>query len=149
IASGVRCAEITRTSYGTWNSSRASAAARMVGQSESLPMMTPTNAPLACSTSATLALPQPPGGTAGARPYDLQVVAEHRDVADLATRPYLLPVQVHPSSWVGGEQVMQALVDPHTAGRSTEDVDHYRHRCQRCGIAQRVVEHRPQVLLEL
>ena len=42
IATGVRCAEITRTSYATPKSSSTSAAARMVGQSESLPMISPT-----------------------------------------------------------------------------------------------------------
>jgi hypothetical protein len=42
IRCGVRWAETTRTSAGTPNSARASAAARIVLRSESLPMTTPT-----------------------------------------------------------------------------------------------------------
>lgn len=45
---GVRWAEITRVSQGTPNSAQASAAAFMVGQSESLPMMMPTSGAERC-----------------------------------------------------------------------------------------------------
>ena len=43
ISLGIRCAETTSTSYGTPNSASASAAASITGQSESLPMTTPTS----------------------------------------------------------------------------------------------------------
>src|SRR6516162_6827845 len=43
ITSGVRCAETTRTSWATPNSTSTSIAGCMVGRSESLPMITPTN----------------------------------------------------------------------------------------------------------
>ena len=52
IASGVRCADTTRTSAGTSNSRRTSTAPCMTVRSESLPMITPTSgdAPaIACS----------------------------------------------------------------------------------------------------
>jgi hypothetical protein len=41
--SGVRCAETTRTSWGTSSSSRTAAACRIVSQSEEEPMMMPTS----------------------------------------------------------------------------------------------------------
>src|SRR5919199_4685895 len=142
IASGVRCADTTRTSYATANSSIASAAACITGQSESEPMMTPT--------SGIAPLPQPAGGVRGARPYLVQVVAEHRHVTDLASGPDPLAVQVDPRLRHSGEHVVQPLVQGHrSAVRAAEHVRHHGHRRGRRRVAQRVVEDRAQVLLEL
>src|SRR4051812_33944690 len=110
---GVRCAETTRTSCATWNSPSASVAARMTGQSESLPMITPTSGTLA---SLTHALPEPSGGGHGARPYRFHVLTQHGHVPDLAARPHLLAVEVHLRPRVGGEEMVQPLVNFH--GRS-------------------------------
>ena len=43
ISRGIRWADTTSTSWATSNSSRAAAAASITGQSESLPMTTPTS----------------------------------------------------------------------------------------------------------
>src|SRR5256885_1398750 len=69
ISFGVRCADTTRTSWATSNSISTSAAPDIVGQSESLPMTTPTTTSL---TAAPLAVArQVPG-----------VVRAHRDRVD-------------------------------------------------------------------
>jgi hypothetical protein len=70
-------------------------------------------------------------------------------MADLAARPRLLPVQVHASTRVGGHQVVQPLVDRHRGGRTSEHVGHHDDRRGRRCVAERVVEHGAQVLLEL
>lgn len=58
ILSGVLCAETIVSSYGTPNCSKTSAAARIVGRSESLPMMTLTTGcgPLSVTSSSTTSL---------------------------------------------------------------------------------------------
>ncbi|GFJ91437.1 hypothetical protein Prum_050790 [Phytohabitans rumicis] len=148
MATGVRWAETTRTSYATPNSSSASAAAFIVGQSESLPMITPTTA-LICPPVRSLALPQPARGSRRPGPYVVHVVAEHRDVPDLPARADLLAVQVDLGARVGGEQVVQPLVERDAAGRATEDVRHHDGRSGQRRLAHGVVQDRPQVLLEL
>ena len=45
MSRGIRCADTTSASYGTANSASAPAAARMTGQSESLPMTIPDQEP--------------------------------------------------------------------------------------------------------
>src|SRR4051812_25511199 len=105
---GVRCADTTLTSYGTSNSVSASAAAFMTGQSESLPMITPTNglkSQLLCSTGRfalavnvisvqPFRVRQPVCGQLRALAHVGHRLAEHRHVADLAARPFLLAVVV-------------------------------------------------------
>src|SRR5215471_15757966 len=97
----------------------------MVGQSESLPMMTPTVG------LVTDTFPQPTGRAPGPIPYRGRVVAEHRDMPDLPARAYLLAVQVDPRSRIGGEEVVQTFVDAHPPGRSTEDIGHDHGRSDR------------------
>ena len=46
ISAGIRCADTTSASYGTPNSARALTAASITGQSESLPITTPTSGSL-------------------------------------------------------------------------------------------------------
>ena len=70
-------------------------------------------------------------------------------MTDLAPRPDLLAVEMHLHPGVGREQVVQPLVDRHPAGFATEHVGHHHRRRGRAGVAQRVVQYRPQVLLEL
>src|SRR6185369_14864887 len=99
---GVRCADTTPTSNGTSNSANAVTASSITDQSLSLPMMTPTRAPLLAMFIPSVrpfAVRQPVRGTY--RPFPdlrgvLRVVdrttrgAEHVDVADLAARPFRL-----------------------------------------------------------
>src|SRR3954453_23915158 len=106
MSRGVRWAETTRTSYGTSNSASASAAAPMTGQSESLPMITPTTgAALGSGMRGRLSQVlgpavgpgrggQPGGGQRGAGPDGGHVVAEERHVADLAVGALGLAVEV-------------------------------------------------------
>ena len=88
ISRGVRCAETTRTSCGTSNSASACAAGSIVGQSESLPITTPT------SSSATVVLPlqrPEPAACHARRRASSTSSAEHRDVPELAAGRTPLP----------------------------------------------------------
>src|SRR3954468_820631 len=102
---GVRWAERTCASYGTSNSSSASAAGSMTGQSESLPMTMPTTGSLLgplTRVSSVLGVERE-GGVhhavgqvmrRGHRPraHLGDVVAQRGDVAELATAPLALAV---------------------------------------------------------
>src|SRR5215208_4138847 len=103
---GVRWAETTCASKPIPNSSRASAAGSIIGQSESLPITMPTIGSLVLIRSVLLlegerglddAVGQVPRGSGCPRPDLGEVVAERRDVAELAPRPLTLavPVQLH------------------------------------------------------
>jgi len=56
-------------------------------------------------------------------------------------------VHLHPG--LGGEQVVQPLVQSGPAGLAAQHVDHHDNRSGQGRVAERVVEHRAQVLLEL
>src|SRR5688500_14758739 len=115
---GVRCAETTFTSQATSNSASASAAARITGQSESLPMITPTGgASVDVIAVQPFAVGEPVRGQARAGPDLVHPRAEHGHVADLAPRPLLLAVVVHVRLGKSREQVMQPLVGAHRRRR--------------------------------
>src|SRR5262245_28335621 len=109
---GVRCAETTPTSNRISNSAKAIAAASMVGQSESLPMIRPTCALL------TVGIPSvgpnrvrhPVRRALGLLAHHGDIVAEHVDMPDLAIRAFALAVQVHLRLRQSGEEVVQSLV---------------------------------------
>src|SRR6476469_6427081 len=111
---GVRCADTTLTSYGTSNSVSASAAAFMTGQSESLPMITPTSgltasAPMNVVSVQPYRVRQPVRGQLRPLTHVGHRRAEHRHVADLAARPFLLAVVVHMGVTEPRQQVVQSL----------------------------------------
>src|SRR5689334_4986106 len=101
----------------------------MTGQSESEPMTIPTRGP---DLSASLTLVsqlsgEPRRGMPGALQTLLQVVTVGVDVPDLAPRPRLLAVQVHPQVRVAGQGVGVPVVQPAAGvGGAAEDVDHHR-----------------------
>ena len=69
---------------------------------------------------------------------------------DLAARALLFAVEVHMDVRQPAEQVVDALIHAHRRGCvRAEHVGHHRHRCDRAGHAEWVVQHRPQVLFEL
>src|SRR6476469_5081219 len=93
---------------------------------------------------------EPGRRVAGSLETIFQVVAVGVHVPDLATRPRLLAVQVDAQPWVAREGVRVPVVEAASGvGGAAEDVDH--HRPWRPGDrgAERQVEHRPQVVLEL
>src|SRR4051812_16312087 len=107
---GVRWAERTCASYGTSNSSSASAAGSITGQSESLPMTMPTTGSLLgplTRVSSVLGLEreggvddavgQVPGRSHCAGAHLGDVAAQCGDVAELAASSLSLavPVQLH------------------------------------------------------
>jgi hypothetical protein len=71
-------------------------------------------------------------------------------VADLAARSFVLAVEVNPGLWHPREQVVQPLVEGgRRRFRGAQHIGHHRHRHRGIGIAEWVVEHRAQMLLEL
>ena len=69
---------------------------------------------------------------------------------DLAARPFVLAVEVNPGVGHPREQVVQPLVERHRRClRGAQHVGHHRQRRDGVGGAERVVQHRPQMLLEL
>src|SRR5262252_3252932 len=147
ISCGIRCADTTSASWGTPNSSSAAAAASITGQSESLPMTTPTRAPpfmgsilsrsqIACRAPGPLSQLVPQRGIPG-----------HGHVPDLAPRAHLLAVQVHLHTRIGRHHMQVAPV--HAGIGTTKDIRHNDLRRDRTGSAQRKVQDGPQVLLEL
>src|SRR4051812_46847078 len=115
------------------NSSSASAAARMTGQSESEPITIPTlgSAPASdgalmggsvssttwSGRSASLALVaevarEPGGGVPGPLEAVVEVLAVGVHVADLAAGPQVLAVEVHPQVRVARERVREPVVEP-------------------------------------
>src|SRR3569833_3099935 len=161
ISCGIRWAETTSASYGTPNSSSASAAAFMTGQSESLPITTPTvTVPpspgawprgrvrrVARPARSPRSVPQVVGRVARPFAYLVQVVAERGHVPDLAAWTDLLAVEVHLHARVVRHHVDVARIDLGIV--AAEDVGHHRVRRGRPRVAQRKVEHRAQVLFEL
>src|SRR5262245_61482195 len=113
------------------NSVSAVPAASITGQSESDPITMPTSAvarPFSSSPSLTL-VSQLPGEPRGRVPRALQtirqVITVGVDVADLAARPQVLPVQVHAQPRVAGERVRVPVVQPAGLDRAAEHVDHH------------------------
>src|SRR5690348_10365015 len=109
MPTGVRCAETTRTSCGTSNSASASAAALITDQSESLPMITPTDVSLMrgprgsakrsvrssfAGCSRLISVPQVRRGGAGPGADVGEGGAERGDVPDLAAGAEALAVEV-------------------------------------------------------
>src|SRR5829696_2487484 len=145
MLSGIRWAETTSTSTDTSNSASAVAAAPMTGQSESDPMTMPTRG-VGAGSSIRISLqigrgvPSTPSGA-------IEIIAEGSDVADLASRSDLLAVELHPELAIPGEAMQQRrrkIID-----RAAENVDHHRPRHSGTRIAQREIEYRPQMVLEL
>src|ERR1700729_2114159 len=107
MPNGVRWAETTRTSCGTSNSASASAAADITVQSESLPIITPTSAASGMRVSVREVLRR----SHGPGPHVVQVIAQRRHVADLATGPEPLAVQVNLDVWPVRHAVVYPFVD--------------------------------------
>src|SRR5262245_3934425 len=121
----------------------------MTGQSESDPMTTPT----AGSAESVIDLSSQVGGRIMCALAKLgQVGPGDRDMADLATSADLLAVHVNTQVWVAGlaMDVSGVRIDwPTSLVEVTEHVDQHGVR-RPCGWrAQRQVEHRAQMLLEL
>src|ERR1700733_6393979 len=135
ILSTVRCADTTPTSYATSNSSSACAAACIVGQSESLPMMMPTFGS-GCVIAGSFM--QPPSGARSRGADARQVGTERRDVADLAARAHRLAVEVHLPARFGRHHVVQPLVDRHATVGAAEHVGHDDDRRGEAGVAERI-----------
>lgn len=71
-------------------------------------------------------------------------------MSHLAAGPLRLAVQMNLGFGHPREQVVQSLVERHCRRRGgAEHVGHHRHRDDRVGVAERIVEHRAQMLLEL
>ena len=72
-------------------------------------------------------------------------------MADLAARAFLLAVEVNPGVGHPREQVVQPLVegDHRRRLRRAQHVGHHRYRRDGVGVAERIVQHRAQMLLEL
>src|ERR687897_800492 len=84
-----------------------------------------------------------PGRWAGA----VEIIAEGGDMADLASRPHLLAVELHPEPAIPSEAMQQRrrkIIDA-----ATEDIDHHRPRHSGARITQGQIEDRAQVVLEL
>src|SRR5579875_695141 len=121
MSRGIRCAETTSASQETPNSASASAAARITGQSESLPITIPARGwPLTRSPSCDTAARQAPLTSSfallvapaevvhrAARPVPQvpRVVAEHGDMADLPPGTHVLAVDVQLHARVGGHHM--------------------------------------------
>src|SRR6266542_2393607 len=120
ISVGIRCADTTSASKGTSNSTHTSAAAFIVGQSESDPITIPTVMPLPLLVDgAGEVRRRVPGAFTGL----LEVVAVRRDMADLATGLDRLAVEVDLEPGVAGHAVQQPAVH----------IDHHRVRRPRGG----------------
>src|ERR1700761_6133424 len=166
MRSGVRCAETTPTSNGTSNSASAWAASSITDQSLSLPMITPTRGPGVLGVMVMVApsvgpfrMREPVRRPRRAFPHicDVRVVVEravrrakHIDVSDLAARPLTLVVQVHLCLGHPAEQVVHPLVHAHRRSLlRANHIGHHGNWCDRCRVAERIVEDRTQVLFEL
>ena len=69
---------------------------------------------------------------------------------DLSAGPFLFAVEVHVGVGHPAEQMVDALIHTHRRRRvRAEHIGHHRHRCDRAGRAEWIVQHRPQVLFEL
>src|SRR5918995_2211284 len=144
MASGIRWAETTSAAYGTSNSARAVAAADMTGQSESDPITMPTRAVVPSGIGVS---GQVRRGVPGPAADPVEVVAARGDVADLAAGSDLLAVELHSQPPVPGEAVHQRRGQ--VLDRPTEDVAHHRPLLARSRVAERQVQHGPEVVLEL
>src|SRR5215210_7306246 len=105
------------------NSSSASAAACMTGQSESLPMTTPTTGvdsliDVSCEVGSRVR---------GTLAEVVEVVADHGDMADLAAGTHVLAVQVDLQARVARHGVTERAVQ--VGGVTTEHVRHDGVRC--------------------
>src|SRR5918997_4458699 len=104
MASGIRWAETTSAWYATPNSSQAVAAGCITGQSESEPMTIPT---WAGDGSGIDFSHQVGGGMPSSAAHLLEILAGCCDMPELASRPDLLAVELHPQSPISGEAMHQ------------------------------------------
>jgi hypothetical protein len=111
----------------------------MMGRSESLPMVIPTSG---AGLTTPPAAPRPRAPSRALR----RGVAQRGDVAELAPVPGRLAVQVHVRTG-HGQRVRQRRRRDRVA--ATDDVDRRDRRRAQLRRAERPVEHRAQVLLEL
>src|SRR5436190_313868 len=114
----------------------------MTDQSLSLPMTMPTSAVSLIDGSG-----QEAGGVGGPRPRIAERSRADVDVPDLSTGPDGLAVEVHLGGRVAGHDVAVRAVQLLMSG--AEDIGHDRPGRSGPGVAERQVEYRPQVLLEL
>src|SRR4030095_304502 len=145
MASAIRCAETTSASKATPNSCNANPAALITGQSESEPITIPTRG---CWLSSGIGISHQVGrGVQRPLPCFIKIISEGVDMAHLATGTYLLAVQLHAQSPVSGKTVQQGRRQVLDA--SAEDIGHDGPRLFAAGSAERQVEDRAQVVLEL
>src|SRR3954471_22372078 len=152
MRSGVRCADTTPTSNGMSNSASAWAAASITGQSLSLPMISPTRAPSAMSVPSVgpLRVRQPVCRPRGPFTQFRHVFADDVHVPDLAAGALALAIEVHLRIGDAAEQMVQPFVHAHLwFVLRAKHIGHHRDRSKQAGVAERVVQHRAQVLLEL
>ena len=86
----------------------------------------------------------------GALPHPPGIITQNVHMPDLAARALFLAVEVHVGVRDPAEQMVHPLIHAHRRlnGRA-EHIGHHRHRCDRAGVTQRVIQHRAQVLFEL
>ena len=126
----------------------------IVDQSESLPMITPTTGSDGFGAAVTAARPV---HQVVAQPHRARPRTSSRSVPKAVTWPTLRPGRNSlPYRWIltsgqRGQTVMHPLVDARRSDvvRSAEHVRHDHHGRGHRGRAERVVQHRAQVLLEL
>src|SRR3954447_27063504 len=143
----MRWAETTSTSWSTLSSVSALEAASITGQSESLPITMPTTGCRDRAASLIDVSSQEGCGVDRPRAHVCSIVADGRDVPDLSPWAHVLAVHVDPHAGVVGEAVEVAGV--HLGDLATEHVRHGDPGGGHPGLAERQVQHRTQVLLEL
>src|SRR5580704_16636465 len=162
MSAGIRWAETTSASAGTPNSSSTSTAACITGQSESLPMTTPTTGraltgslpadpaspartagpagPAAGSQSRVLgSRGEIPGCPPGPLPDHGEIAAERGDMTDLAPWPDGLAVKLHLHGRIGCEHMVQLAVQVRVI--AAEHVRHHDAGRGRGRGAERPVQH--------
>src|SRR4029450_7139641 len=145
MASGMRCAETTSASKATPNSCSANPAALITGQSESEPITIPTRG---CWLSSGIGISHQVGrGVQRPFPCFVKIISEGGDVAHLASGTHLLAVQLHAQSPVSGKTVQQTRRK--ICDAPAEDICHDGPSLLAARVAEREIEHRAQVVLEL
>ena len=153
MSRGVRCAETTRTSWGTPKRSSISTAPSMTGRSDELPITTATTGgahgvtPWGRSSPSGTGVPRAMAADQARDRTTLGLLPAHRHVTQLASGPGRLAVEVDVRTLDGeppSEQTGRVV-----ACRPAEDVDACHLRVLRGCRAERQVEHGSQVVLEL
>src|SRR4029450_4293910 len=145
MASAIRCAETTSASKATPNSSSATPAALMTGQSESEPITIATRG--RGGSSGTGISHQVRRGMP--RPFSclFKIISEGCDMTHLATRAHMLPIQLHSEPPITGKTMQQRRRKVLKA--PTEYVGHHDPPLLAARIAKRQIQHRTQMVLKL